>query len=35
MHYSGGAFAWPLPGGTISQYFHYGHPALDIQAPYG
>ncbi len=35
VHYGGGAFAWPLPGGTISQYFHYGHPALDIQAPYG
>jgi murein DD-endopeptidase MepM/ murein hydrolase activator NlpD len=33
--YGGGQFAWPLPGGTISQYFHYGHPALDIQAPYG
>ena len=25
-HYGGGQFAWPLPGGTISQYFHYGHP---------
>jgi murein DD-endopeptidase MepM/ murein hydrolase activator NlpD len=24
-----------VPGGTISQYFHYGHPAIDIQAPYG
>ena len=33
--YNGGVFAWPLPGGSISQYFHYGHPALDIQAPYG
>ena len=33
--YGGGPFAWPVPGGTISQYFHYGHPALDIQAPYG
>ncbi|MGZ8528214.1 MAG: M23 family metallopeptidase, partial [Candidatus Limnocylindrales bacterium] len=33
--YGGGQFAWPLPGGSISQYFHYGHPALDIQAPYG
>jgi murein DD-endopeptidase MepM/ murein hydrolase activator NlpD len=33
--YGGGQFAWPVPGGTISQYFHYGHPALDIQAPYG
>ena len=33
--YGGGQFAWPVPGGTISQYFHYGHPALDIAAPYG
>ncbi len=33
--YGGGSFAWPVPGGTISQYFHYGHPAIDIQAPYG
>jgi len=33
--YGGGNFAWPVPGGSISQYFHYGHPALDIQAPYG
>ena len=34
-HYGGGQFAWPVPGGYISQYFHYGHPALDIAAPYG
>jgi murein DD-endopeptidase MepM/ murein hydrolase activator NlpD len=33
--YGGGNFAWPVPGGYISQYFHYGHPALDIAAPYG
>ena len=33
--YSGGALAWPVPGGYISQYFYYGHPALDIAAPYG
>jgi murein DD-endopeptidase MepM/ murein hydrolase activator NlpD len=33
--YTGGAFAWPVPGGTISQYFHYGHYGLDIQAPRG
>lgn len=33
--YGGGAFAWPVPGGYITQYFHYGHPALDIAAPYG
>ena len=27
---------WPVAGGGyISQYFHYGHPALDIAAPYG
>ena len=35
QHYGGGQFAWPVPGGYISQYFHYGHPALDIAAPYG
>jgi len=33
--YSGGAFVWPVAGGYISQYFHYGHPALDIAADYG
>lgn len=33
--YGGGPFAWPVPGGFISQYFHYGHPAIDIAAPYG
>ena len=33
--YTGGAFAWPVPGGYISQYYHYSHPALDIAAPYG
>ncbi len=33
--YGGGMFAWPVPGGYISQYFHYGHPAIDIAAPYG
>ena len=32
--YSGGKFAWPVPGGFISQYFHYGHPAVDIAADY-
>lgn len=26
---------WPVQGGTISQYFHAGHLALDIAAPYG
>ncbi len=35
--YSGGAFAWPVVGGDnyISQYFRYGHLALDIAADYG
>ncbi len=33
--YSGGAFAWPVAGGYISQYFHGGHPAIDIAADYG
>ena len=33
--YSGGKFAWPVAGGYISQYFHYGHYALDIAADYG
>ena len=26
---------WPVPGGSISQYYHAGHLALDIAAPYG
>ena len=32
--YSGGKFAWPVIGGGnyISQYFHYGHWAIDIAA---
>ena len=30
-----GALRWPVPGGTISQYYHAGHLALDIAAPYG
>jgi murein DD-endopeptidase MepM/ murein hydrolase activator NlpD len=33
--YTGGAFAWPVAGGYISQYFHYGHYAIDIAADYG
>ncbi|MFL5678404.1 MAG: peptidoglycan DD-metalloendopeptidase family protein [Chloroflexota bacterium] len=33
--YAGGKFSWPVPGGTISQYFHYGHYAIDIAADYG
>lgn len=31
----GGSMGWPVPGGYISQYFHYGHAALDIAADYG
>jgi murein DD-endopeptidase MepM/ murein hydrolase activator NlpD len=27
--------AWPVPGGTITQYFSSAHPALDIAAPTG
>jgi murein DD-endopeptidase MepM/ murein hydrolase activator NlpD len=30
-----GHLIWPVPGGAISQYFHAGHLALDIAAPYG
>lgn len=33
--YGGGAFAWPVVGGHISQYYHYSHPAIDIAADYG
>ena len=35
--YSGGAFKWPVVGGGnyISQYYHYGHWAIDIAAAYG
>jgi murein DD-endopeptidase MepM/ murein hydrolase activator NlpD len=33
--YSGGGWAWPVPSGHISQYFHYGHWAIDIAATYG
>jgi murein DD-endopeptidase MepM/ murein hydrolase activator NlpD len=35
VHYTGGAFYWPVPGGWISQYFHASHPAIDIAAPEG
>ena len=36
-NYSGGAFTWPVVGGGnyISQYYHYGHYAIDIAADYG
>jgi len=30
-----GRLLWPIPGGSISQYFHAGHLAVDIAAPYG
>jgi len=33
--YSGGTFHWPVAGGYISQYFHYGHYAIDIAADQG
>ena len=35
--YHGGKFLWPVVGGGnyISQYFHYGHWAIDIAADYG
>jgi murein DD-endopeptidase MepM/ murein hydrolase activator NlpD len=33
--YTGGKFAWPVAGGYISQYFHYGHYGLDIAADRG
>ena len=33
--YTGGAFAWPVAGGYISQYYHYGHYAIDIAADMG
>jgi murein DD-endopeptidase MepM/ murein hydrolase activator NlpD len=33
--YSGGNFAWPAPGGRISQYYHYGHYGLDIDGDTG
>ena len=35
--YKGGKFLWPVVGGGnyISQYFHYGHWAIDIAADYG
>jgi murein DD-endopeptidase MepM/ murein hydrolase activator NlpD len=30
-----GVLAWPVAGGSISQYFSSWHPAIDIAAPYG
>jgi murein DD-endopeptidase MepM/ murein hydrolase activator NlpD len=29
------ALVWPVPAGSVSQYYHAGHLALDIAAPYG
>ncbi len=36
-NYGGGSFHWPVIGGGnyVSQYFHYGHGAIDIAADYG
>lgn len=35
--YTGGRLQWPVVGGNnyISQYYHYGHWAIDIAAGYG
>jgi murein DD-endopeptidase MepM/ murein hydrolase activator NlpD len=34
--YTGGSWAWPVRGHYyISQYFHYGHWAIDIASDYG
>ena len=30
-----GGLVWPVPAGSISQYFHAGHLAVDIAADYG
>ena len=35
VQYAGGRMTWPVPGGFISQYFHYGHWAIDIAGTYG
>ena len=32
---TGGSWAWPVPGGYVSQYFHYGHYGVDIADDYG
>ncbi len=29
------ALVWPVPAGSVSQFYHAGHLALDIAAPYG
>jgi murein DD-endopeptidase MepM/ murein hydrolase activator NlpD len=33
--YSGGRFAWPIPGHRVTQYYHYGHLGVDIQGSLG
>ncbi len=33
--YTGGKFTWPVAGGYISQYYHYGHYGIDIAADRG
>ena len=33
--YTGGKLSWPVAGGYISQYYHYGHLAIDIAADQG
>jgi murein DD-endopeptidase MepM/ murein hydrolase activator NlpD len=35
--YNGAGFVWPVVGGAnyISQFFHYGHGAIDIAADFG
>ncbi|HUQ43222.1 MAG TPA: M23 family metallopeptidase [Candidatus Limnocylindria bacterium] len=30
-----GSWAWPVPSGYVSQYFHYGHYGVDVAADYG
>jgi murein DD-endopeptidase MepM/ murein hydrolase activator NlpD len=32
---TGGSWAWPVPGGYVSQGFHYGHYGVDIAHDYG
>lgn len=31
----GGPLAWPVPAGSVTQYFHAGHLAIDIAGSYG
>ena len=37
VRYAGGRMVWPVLGGGnyLSQYSHYGHPAIDIAGTYG